>query len=117
MMLNLAVNHTILVEKKGDSFIYNASSPDELALVNAARFFGITFEGRDEENRLIINCRGTKKYYQLLNMIEFTSHRKRMTSVVKTPENEIIVMCKGADSVLFPLLKQGNDGSVMNQIK
>lgn len=39
----LAVCHTIIVEEKDDEFVYNASSPDELALVNAARFFGYRF--------------------------------------------------------------------------
>ena len=44
--------------------------------------------------------------YELLNVIEFNSTRKRMTSVFRDKEtNEIIVMCKGADSVLLPLLR------------
>jgi magnesium-transporting ATPase (P-type) len=38
-------------------------------------------------------------------MIEFDSARKRMTSVVKSPEGKIIVMTKGADSIILPLLK------------
>lgn len=44
-LLFLALCHTIIIdEKKG---IYNASSPDELALVNAAKQFGFEFKGRD----------------------------------------------------------------------
>ena len=39
----LAVCHTIIVELKDGNIQYNASSPDELALTNAARFFGIEF--------------------------------------------------------------------------
>jgi magnesium-transporting ATPase (P-type) len=45
--------------------------------------------------------------YKLLNVIEFTSTRKRMTCVVITPENKIKVYIKGADSVIIPLLKRG----------
>ena len=37
-------------------------------------------------------------------MIEFNSTRKRMTVVVKDPKGTIKVLCKGADSILFPLL-------------
>ena len=37
---------------------YNASSPDELALVNAAKYFGYYFKGRDDENNLIIELTG-----------------------------------------------------------
>jgi phospholipid-translocating ATPase len=39
----LALCHTIIVDNKNGVLTYNASSPDELALTNAARHFGITF--------------------------------------------------------------------------
>ena len=38
-------------------------------------------------------------------MIEFTSTRKRMTVVVKTQDDRIKVLCKGADSIIIPRLK------------
>ena len=50
----LAVCHTIIVETKNEVLHYNASSPDELALTNAARHFGIIFQERGEENNMII---------------------------------------------------------------
>ena len=55
--------------------VYNASSPDELALVNAAKYFGYEFKGRDEENNIEILVHGESKKYKLLNVIEFTSDR------------------------------------------
>ena len=33
-------------------------------------------------------------------MIEFDSARKRMTVIVRTPQNKILVVCKGADSII-----------------
>jgi phospholipid-transporting ATPase len=51
----LAICHTIIVQVKDDKLVYNASSPDELALTNAARHFGIVFEERDAENRIVIH--------------------------------------------------------------
>jgi phospholipid-transporting ATPase len=60
VLLNLAICHTIIIEKKNGKTRYNASSPDELALVNAARFFGVKFEDRDEENRIFINFKGER---------------------------------------------------------
>jgi len=42
----------------------------------------------------------------LLNVIEFDSDRKRMTTIVETPTGEILVCCKGADSVVMKLLKE-----------
>mmetsp|Transcript_9438 Transcript_9438/g.10347 ORF Transcript_9438/g.10347 Transcript_9438/m.10347 type:complete len:1257 (-) Transcript_9438:119-3889(-) len=83
---------------------YNASSPDELALVNAARHFGCEFVGRDEEDNIQINFFGETRVYQLINILEFTSDRKRMSVVVRTPEGEYKLLCKGADSVIRPLL-------------
>ena len=53
-----------------------------------------------------MSINGKKVIYQLLNVIEFTSARKRMTVVVKTPENTIKVLCKGADSLIIPRLSE-----------
>lgn len=54
MLTNLALNHSVLVSVKNGELHYNASSPDELALVNGARFLGVTFECRDEDNNIYI---------------------------------------------------------------
>mmetsp|Transcript_29399 Transcript_29399/g.28521 ORF Transcript_29399/g.28521 Transcript_29399/m.28521 type:complete len:193 (+) Transcript_29399:1324-1902(+) len=91
MVEMLGVCHTVVVEEKNGVSAYNASSPDELALVNGAKFFGFDFEGRDEDNNVVINDRGTRIKYKLLTVIEFTSTRKRMTCVVETPEGKIKV--------------------------
>ena len=52
--MHLAVCHTVITQDilndAGEKILnYSASSPDELALVNAARFFGYTFLGWDED--------------------------------------------------------------------
>lgn len=105
----LALCHTIIVDKKDGHIVYNASSPDELALTNAARYFGVVFTERDEDNNLVIENKLTNELikFQLLNVIEFTSTRKRMTIVVRTSEGRILVITKGADSVIIPMLAPG----------
>lgn len=50
-LLHLALCHTIILDERTGK--YNASSPDELALVTAAKFFGSIFKKRDEDNNLI----------------------------------------------------------------
>ena len=45
--------------------------------------------------------------HELLNVIEFTSSRKRMTVIIKRNDGKIICMTKGADSHIIPRLKQG----------
>jgi len=48
--------------------VYNASSPDELALVNGMRHFGFSFIDRDIEDNLIIHVKSTGQVlkYKLL---------------------------------------------------
>ena len=60
MLTNLALNHSVLVSTKNNEINYNASSPDELALVNGARFLGVTFELRDEDNNIFISINNQK---------------------------------------------------------
>lgn len=110
MLLHLSLCHTILVDDRTGKF--NASSPDELALVNAAKFFGYSFARRDEENNMIINIQGKERSYKLLNILEFTSARKRMSIIVEDVtrdaygQPEILVLTKGADSIIIPRLEE-----------
>jgi magnesium-transporting ATPase (P-type) len=54
----LALTHTIITEEKENKIYYNASSPDELALVNGARHFGFKFMRRDEDSNMIAEFLG-----------------------------------------------------------
>ena len=38
--------------------------------------------------------------FKLLNICEFTSTRKRMSCIFRTEYGKILLMCKGADSVI-----------------
>ena len=119
----LGLCHTVIADvkkkkipKQGDQtgeseeveyIAYNASSPDELALVNGARHLGFFFRRRDEDNNMICETWDGERNYKLLNLIEFDSTRKRMTVIVRTPEDKILVLCKGADSIIEKRLKPG----------
>jgi phospholipid-translocating ATPase len=105
----LAICHTIIIDNKNGQIQYNASSPDELALTNAARHFNVVFMDRGASNNIVVrNTILQESYeYELLNVIEFTSFRKRMSVVVKTPEGKILVMTKGADSIIIARLAKG----------
>ena len=101
----MAVCHTVILdEKKGQ---YTSASPDELALVYAAKQFGYEFMGMSSDQIIKITTPKGDKYYQLLNTCEFTSTRKRQSSIVKDLETEQIVLyCKGADNVIVERLFQ-----------
>ncbi|XP_011630665.1 probable phospholipid-transporting ATPase IA isoform X1 [Pogonomyrmex barbatus] len=102
-MIMLSVCHTVIPEKLDDSLVYHAASPDERALVDGARKFNYVFDTRTPTYVEIVALGETLRY-EILNVIEFTSARKRMSVVVKTPEGKIKIFCKGADSVIYERL-------------
>ncbi|XP_011055013.1 PREDICTED: probable phospholipid-transporting ATPase IA isoform X3 [Acromyrmex echinatior] len=102
-MVMLSVCHTVIPEKLDDSIIYHAASPDERALVDGARKFNYVFDTRTPSYVEIVALGETLRY-EILNVIEFTSARKRMSVIVKTPEGKIKIFCKGADSVIYERL-------------
>ncbi|XP_055378275.1 probable phospholipid-transporting ATPase IA isoform X3 [Condylostylus longicornis] len=100
----LAVCHTVIPEKNDDgSITYHAASPDERALVDGAKYFGYIFDNRTP-TYVEIFALGELLRFEILNVIEFTSTRKRMSVIVRTPEGEIKLFCKGADTVIFERL-------------
>ncbi|KAG9291142.1 hypothetical protein G9A89_013014 [Geosiphon pyriformis] len=106
----LALCHTVLAERPdpNNSFLidYKAQSPDEAALVGAARDVGFVFVDRFQD-KLVIEVMGEKKEFTLLNVLEFNSTRKRMSVLVRQPEGGVILLCKGADSVIYERLEKG----------
>ena len=52
---------------------------------------------------------GSESHYKLLNVIEFDSTRKRMSVIVRTPEDKILLICKGADSIIEKRLRPDQD--------
>lgn len=100
----LALCHTVIPEISGSQINYQAASPDEDALVNAAKYLGVEFCARTL-NSMTIKVNGVEEKWELLNVCEFSSNRKRSSVILKNQEGKIILYCKGADSVILPLLK------------
>ncbi|WQF79531.1 Putative P-type ATPase, HAD superfamily, P-type ATPase, transmembrane domain superfamily [Colletotrichum destructivum] len=109
-LLCIALCHTCLPEVKEDGEIeYQAASPDELALVEAARDLGYLLVDRPAQS-VILQLPGAdgtveKETYQVLDVIEFSSQRKRMSIIIRMPDGKVCVFCKGADNVILPRLK------------
>ncbi|KAL2335697.1 hypothetical protein Fmac_016910 [Flemingia macrophylla] len=109
----LAICHTAIpdVDKESGEISYEAESPDEAAFVIAARELGFEFFARTQTSISLheLNYESGKKVdrvYQLLHVLEFSSSRKRMSVIVKNEENQLLLLCKGADSVMFERLSQ-----------
>lgn len=84
-----------------EQLVYKAESPDEAALVDAAKNLGFVFVAR-KGRRLIVDIMGTEYSFELLHVLEFNPTRRRMSVIVRRPEpwNDIVLYCKGADNVV-----------------
>ncbi|XP_057738423.1 putative phospholipid-transporting ATPase 9 isoform X1 [Arachis stenosperma] len=107
----LAVCHTAIpeVDEETGKVSYEAESPDEAAFVIAARELGFEFYERTQSSIMLrelnsISGKITERNYQLLNILEFTSARKRMSVIVRDEEGKLLLLSKGADSVMFERL-------------
>ncbi len=80
MILHLALCHHVTVDKS--TLRYNASSPDEIALVSAAKHFGVEFMRTDETGCYLVNYFGKEMKFKVLNILEFSSARKRMSIIL-----------------------------------
>ncbi|XP_028376804.1 phospholipid-transporting ATPase FetA-like [Phyllostomus discolor] len=102
--LSLSLCHTVMSEEKvKGELVYQAQSPDEGALVTAARNFGFVLRSRTSETITVVEM-GETKVYQLLAILDFNNVRKRMSVIVRTPEGRVMLFCKGADTILCQLL-------------
>jgi phospholipid-translocating ATPase len=109
----LAICHSVLSDRPEPNsqpyyLEYKAESPDEAALVAAARDVGFPFVGKSKDT-LEIEVMGQVERYTLLQMIEFNSTRKRMSVIVRNPQGQIILYTKGADSVIYQRLAADHD--------
>ncbi|XP_030273832.1 phospholipid-transporting ATPase ID-like isoform X2 [Sparus aurata] len=102
----LALCHTVMAEEKKEGEIfYQAQSPDEGALVTAARNFGFVFRSRTPDSVSIVEM-GQQRSYELLAILDFNNVRKRMSVIVRSPEGKLSLYCKGADTIIYERLHQ-----------
>ncbi|XP_072832128.1 phospholipid-transporting ATPase IB-like isoform X1 [Vicugna pacos] len=101
----LCVCHTVVPERDGNNINYQASSPDEAALVKGAKKLGFVFTTRTPYS-VTIEAMGEEFTFEILNVLEFSSNRKRMSIIVRTPTGQVRLYCKGADSVIYERLSE-----------
>ncbi|XP_074180742.1 phospholipid-transporting ATPase VD isoform X2 [Rhinolophus sinicus] len=96
---------------------YEAESPDEAALVYAARAYRCTLQSRTPEQVMVDFAALGPLTFQLLHILPFDSVRKRMSVVVRHPlSNQVVVYTKGADSVIMELLSVASlDGASLEK--
>ncbi|XP_058073959.1 probable phospholipid-transporting ATPase 4 [Magnolia sinica] len=108
----LAVCHTAIPELNEESGIFNyeVESPDEGAFLVAAREFGFEFCRRTQSS-VVVRERNPygqpiEREFKVLNLLEFNSKRKRMSVIVQDVDGQILLLCKGADSIILDRLSK-----------
>lgn len=117
----LSLCHTVIaaVNPETHAIEYKAQSPDESALVQAAADMGYVFRGRERTVLTLQKSFSISQYggemlerYELLNILEFSSMRKRMSVIVKqiteSGDGKIFLLTKGADNVIFERLRKND---------
>ena len=97
----VSVCHSAIVsydDKKKD-FVYEVESPDEGALLEGIKLSDVVLLDRGKQFTKV-RVFGKEVVYEVLDLIEFTSDRRKMSVVLRTDEG-IHVYCKGADQKIF----------------
>jgi phospholipid-translocating ATPase len=91
------------------SVTYQASSPDEVAIVTWTASVGLTLVFRDRKRIELQTPNGSRLKFDILDIFPFTSESKRMGIVVRdTQTGDITFLQKGADVVMAKIV-QRND--------
>jgi phospholipid-transporting ATPase len=107
----LAVCHTVIPEVSEEDpkkVVFQASSPDEAALVKGAQMLGYEFKIRRPKS-VSYFLKNTEYEWEVLNINEFNSTRKRMSALVRGPDGRIKLYIKGADTVILERLAKDDN--------
>uniref|UniRef100_A0A0D9XRT0 Phospholipid-transporting ATPase n=1 Tax=Leersia perrieri TaxID=77586 RepID=A0A0D9XRT0_9ORYZ len=100
-------NTVIPIKSSSGAILYKAQSQDEDALVNAASNLHMVLVNKNGNNAEI-HFNGRVVQYEILDILEFTSDRKRMSVVVLDCESgKIFLLSKGADEAIIPCAYSG----------
>jgi phospholipid-translocating ATPase len=107
----LGICHNVTPVYENDIKEYQASSPDEVALVKFADSLGIKLDSRTQNTMTIINAADKKEEYEILANFPFSSETKRMGILVKHIEsNRLIFYLKGAEVVMEEKVQDNSQG-------
>ena len=117
-MTALVTCHSGVIEERefttNKKLLYQASSPDEVAILNFARKYKYIFLGRKNNDKILIkkpkNAKLIDMVYNVPFLFEYSSERKSMSIAVQNQDNqdEIYLFMKGADNVILDKLDDNN---------
>ncbi|KAI0742965.1 protein transporter [Daedaleopsis nitida] len=110
VVLSLALCHNVTPVTNDDGTVtYQASSPDEVAIVKWTESVGLRLTFRDRTRIELQTPTGSRMSFDVLDIFPFTSESKRMGIVVRDAQSgEVTFLQKGADVVMTKIV-QRND--------
>ncbi|CAK0743492.1 hypothetical protein CVIRNUC_001474 [Coccomyxa viridis] len=106
--INIALCQSLIVEAAEDDGppIYQGPSPDEVALVEGGRQLGFEFVKRMKDT-VVVNMLGTEAAFEILNVMEYSSARGRMSVIARAPGGSVRLLSKGSDAKVIGILHAG----------
>jgi len=102
----LALCHSVNLTEDEGVREYQASSPDEVALVNYAKSVGLALVDRTLSHITVQRPRGTQAKYEILDVFPFSSDTKRMGIILRDEETgRVLFFMKGADVAMMPIVE------------
>ena len=91
--------------------VYQTNSPDEACLVSFAAECGYSFTSRPSVKSIsIFDSRlNRERVFNVLHTVAFTSDRRKMSVVVSEGDGQVLVLSKGADSVILSQCRTDDD--------
>ncbi|XP_063693860.1 phospholipid-transporting ATPase IF-like isoform X1 [Bolinopsis microptera] len=105
-LITMSLCHSVFTTEQQGNLKYEASSPDEKALVEAAAEYGIKFMFASRNSRKI-RVEGNLDRYEFLYILPFDNTRKRMSIILRDPSGKILLLCKGAESSVLDICDSG----------
>jgi phospholipid-transporting ATPase len=110
---NICLCHSLILEADttGGQPRYQGPSPDEVALVSAARQMGFVFKNRAQAS-ITLEMLGKEVTYEVLNVMEYSSERGCMSVIARSPDGTVRLYCKGADTKVMKKIRSGTDAEL-----
>lgn len=87
---------------------YSGNSPDEIELGNFAKnSLGVSITERTM-NSIVIERGNFQEKFRIEAILPFSSERKRMSIVIRDTHDNLILLTKGADNVILPLIQSSS---------
>jgi phospholipid-transporting ATPase len=105
-MRALTLAHDSLPTHVNEKIVYESSSPDESALLDAAASNGFVLVDKSKSSTGVDTPTG-RENYEALATLAFTSDRKRASVIVRGVDERLYLYCKGADSIMDERIEGG----------